>query len=437
MRSIIEVFRDGKWLPAAEFEPLGRYKATFEYDVDYVFSDGPLPVSLMLPVSMDRLGIDTDSGAPDCPPFLLDLVPQGRGRKLLAAELNISDSEENDLVLAQYGAFNPVGNLRLDTAVTFYENWQRKNPEIEAIGFELANIMARKEDFLDHIWMHAMYAAGTTGVQGAAPKFLLTQNHDGLWFADAALRDADAAKHWLIKQPRGTDETDYALLRNEAAYLRVAARCGLRTAGDPMHERDMLFVPRFDRMVLPNGLHRLPQETLASLAGVRGFGIPVSMFSLVEAFRAHVSDPVGEIIEFMRRDVLNMAMRNTDNHARNTSVQRLPDGTVRLTPVYDFAPMYLDREVIVRSCRWKTTEKHDVSNLDEIIGALNISESEKHDVAAGLRDFARLVADLPEIMSDCGVDKEIIEHCKPSIDVQFERLVAVRGYGQTPKKNRP
>lgn len=432
MRSIIELFHNGQWIPAAEFEPVGRYKATFEYDVGYVFSNDPLAVSLTLPVSMNRLGIDGDSGAPDCPPFLLDLVPQGRGRKLLAAELNISDSEENDLVLTQYGAFNPVGNLRLDTAVAFYENWQKKNPEVEAEGFAFADIIARRDDFLDHIWMHAMYAAGTTGVQGAAPKFLLTQNRDGMWFADAALADSDAAKHWLIKQPRGTHETDYAVLRNEAAYLRVAARCGLRTAGEPMHERDMLFVPRFDRLVQADGLCRLPQETLASLAGVRGFGIPVSMFALVEAFRPHVTDPVVEIVEFMRRDVLNMAMKNTDNHARNTSVQRLPDGTVRLTPVYDFAPMYLDREVIVRSCRWKTAQQNDVSNLDQIIGALNISESAKREVATGLRDFARTVADLPEIMRDCGVDREIIEHCKPSIGGQCERLDAVRGHGQTP-----
>lgn len=429
MRSIIEIFQNGKWLPAAEFEPLGRYKATFEYDVGYVFSDHPPSVSLKFPVSMDRLGIDGDTGVPDCPPFLLDLVPQGRGRKLLAAELNISDGEENDLVLAQYGAFNPVGNLRLDTAVSFFENWQRKNPEDDIAGFAFADIIARKDDFLDHIWMHAMYAAGTTGVQGAAPKFLLTQNREGLWFADAALPDAEAARHWLVKQPRGTDETDYTVLRNEAAYLRVAARCGLRTGGEPMHARDMLFIPRFDRIVLDNELHRLPQETLASLAGVRGFGIPVSMFSLVDAFRPHVTDPVGEMIEFMRRDVLNMAMRNTDNHARNTSVQRLPDGTVRLTPVYDFAPMYLDREMIVRSCRWKTAERHELADLDETIATLNISESEKRAVATGLRSFASVVADLPEIMRDCGVDQEIIDACKPSIADQFARLDTVSGHG--------
>ena len=429
MRSIIEVFQNGEWRPAAEFDPLGRYKANFEYDVGYVFSDTPLPVSLSVPVSMDRQGIDGETGAPDCPPFLLDLVPQGRGRKLLAADTNIADSEEYDLVLAQYGAFNPVGNLRLDTAVTFFDDWRRKNPDDDVAGFEFADIVARKEDFLEHVWMHAMYAAGTTGVQGAAPKFLLTQNQEGLWFADAALPDSEAAKHWLVKLPRGTHETDYAVLRNEAAYLRVADRCGLRTAGAPMHEKDMLFVPRFDRLVLDSRLHRLSQETLASLAGVRGFGIPVSLFSLVEAFRPHVTDPVGEIIEFMRRDVLNMAMRNTDNHARNTSVQRLPDGTVRLTPIYDFAPMYLDREMILRSCRWRTAEKHEVTDLDEIIAALKLSESEKKSVAVGMKDFANVVADLSEIMRDCGVGQSIIDDCRPAIDAQCARLQAVTGHG--------
>lgn len=420
---------DGRWIPAAEFTSHGRYKATFEYLIDYAFSDHPVPVSLTYPVSVERIGVDGEAGAPDCPSFLLDLVPQGRGRKLLAHELGLVDSEENDLLLAQYGAFNPVGNLRLDTAVGFYEDWQRRNPDSEITGFEFEDIVARKDVFLEHIWMQAMYAAGTTGVQGAAPKFLLTQNREGWWFADAALADTDAVKHWLVKQPRGTHNTDYAVLRNEAAYLRVAARCGLRTEGEPIHEGEMLFVPRFDRRVGADGVHRLPQETLASLAGVRGFGLPTSLFKLVDAFCAHVSDPVAEVIEFICREVLNLAMKNTDNHARNTSVQRLPDGTVRLTPVYDFAPMYLDREMIVRGCRWSTSENRDTTDMNEIIDGLRLTESEKRSVAVGLREFAGTISSLAEIMSDCGVDEEIIVNCRPSIDVQLERLAGVRRGG--------
>jgi serine/threonine-protein kinase HipA len=153
------------------------------------------------------------------------------------------------------------------------------------------------------------------------------------------------------------------------------------------------------------------------------------MFKLVESFRPHVADPVGEIIEFLRRDILNLAMRNTDNHTRNTSVQRLTDGTVQLTPIYDFAPMYLDRELIVRSCRWRTEDKRDIADINDIIARLGITDSEKESVATEMRGFAATVSKLPETMRDCGVDEEIIEHCKSYIAVQSARLDGVGKHG--------
>lgn len=430
MRSLIQIHTDGKWQPAAEFEPQGGYRATFEYLPEYVFGENPQPVSFTLPVSMDRLGIDAEAGAPPCPAFLLDLVPQGRGREFLIRELNIGggDDKDNDLLLAQYGAYNPIGNLRLDTAMRFFDERRQQNLESHGEGFTLDDILSRQETFLEHIWLHATLSAGTTGVQGAAPKFLLTQNHDGLWFADAALPDAAAKRHWLVKLPRGRHETDYAVLRNEAAYLRVAQRCGLRVEGEPMHEADMLFVPRFDRAVTENGCHRLAQETLASLASVRGFGIPTPLFELVAGFLPHMNDPTGEVIEFLKRDVLNVAMRNTDNHARNTSVQRLPDGTVRLTPLYDFAPMFLDREIIVRGCKWQVSGR-EIVEWDEIVDRIALTEGEKSKVLATLHNFAAVLGTLPETMRDCGVEDTVIEQCHRQIDTQTERLHKIKGHG--------
>lgn len=430
MRSVVQIFLDGRWIRAAEFTPAGKpYCATFEYLPEYVFSDAPAPVSFALPVNMNRLGTDGEIGVPPCPPFLLDLVPQGRGREFLVRELGVANMDANDLMLAQHGAYNPIGNLRLDTAVAFFEDRQRHDLEEHTEGFTLDEILARQEAFLEHIWFHAMLSAGTTGVQGAAPKFLLTQNQDGLWFADAALADDKARRHWLVKLPRGKHETDFAVLRNEAAYLRVAQRCGLRITGEPMHENDMLFVPRFDREVTAGSLHRLAQETLASLAAVRGFGIPVSLFDLVAGFLPHVTNPVAEVIEFLKRDVLNLAMRNTDNHARNTSVQRLPDGTVQLTPIYDFAPMFLDRELVVRGCRWRTAER-EVTAWADIVDRLALSDAGKEYVMTALRDFAEIVGGLPETMRSCGVDEAVIEHCQRAIETQAERLGKVPGKGR-------
>ncbi len=427
MRSTIETYQNGRWIAAAEFDPVGKgpYTATFEYRMDYVFGENPLPVSFALPVAADRLGLDEEGEAPPCPAFLLDLVPQGRGRKYLAQELKLDDSERHDLLLAQYGAFNPIGNLRLDTAVQFYRERAAQQASEKEQGFTLEEILARKEEFLEHIWIHAMLTAGTTGVQGAAPKFLMTQNTEGLWFADAALPDDKAAKHWLVKLPRGVHETDYTVLRNEAAYLRVAERCGIRTGGEPQFHKDMLFVQRFDRIVdqaCPRPLHRLHQESLASLAGIHGFGLPTSLFDLAAAFRRHVTDPVGETAEFIKRDILNMAMRNTDNHARNTAVQRLPNGTVQLTPVFDFAPMYMDREFITRSCKWRIGNGPELANWEEIIQKFSFHDTEKEAIAKRIKVFQPVIERMAETMQDCGVEPLIVDNCKANIENQAVRL---------------
>ena len=435
MRSTVEIYQDGHWVPAAEINPAGKgpYTATFEYRMEYVFGQNPFPVSLLLPVNADRHGLNEDGEAPPCPTFLLDLVPQGRGRKYLATELALNDGEHHDLLMTQYGAFNPVGNLRLDTAVQFYQARAAQQPSETERGFTLAEIRARQEEFLEHIWIHAMLAAGTTGVQGAAPKFLLTQNAEDLWFADAALPDDQAAKHWLVKLPRGAHETDYTVLRNETAYLRVAQRCGIRTGGDPQFHRDMLFVQRFDRVVDQKGLHRLHQESLASLAGLHGFGLSASLFELVEAFRRHVTDPVGETVEFIKRDILNMAMRNTDNHARNTAVQRLPNGTVQLTPIFDFAPMYMDRELITRGCKWRIGKGHEIVDWEDIINQMHFPDTEKQAIAERIKAFKPVVEGLAEIMHECGVDAKIIDDCKPNIEAQAARLQCVGSHKITKK----
>jgi len=43
--------------------------------------------------------------------------------------------------------------------------------------------------------VHGMLAAGGTGIQGVAPKYLLTEADDGKWYPDAALPDARARRH--------------------------------------------------------------------------------------------------------------------------------------------------------------------------------------------------------------------------------------------------
>lgn len=429
--SVIQIHRDGAWISAAEIQMLGSDRCRFDYLPEYVFSrEDPWPVALGLPIGFepDRL-VDGPTGKePDRrpPAFMYDLVPQGKGRKYLLEQLKLEDSDNLILPLVMAGAFNPIGCLRFDSALGFFEEQTRKNPDPATDrGFSLEEVLTRSEGFLEHLSLHAMLASGTTGVQGVAPKFLLSVDRRGRWFADMALADDGAQEHWLIKLPRGKSEEDRAVLRNEAGFLRLAARCGMRTIAAPQLHGEMLFVRRFDRQVVDGEVHRLHQESLASICDLRGFGILKSQQSLLQGLRAAVSDPLCETIEFMQRDVLNLAMRNTDNHARNTAVQRLLDGTVQLTPVFDFAPMYLDNEMIVRGCHWRDAEGKVQDNWVQVLEALDVTDEERGIIAAALTDFAPVVANLPATAAECGIEASVIDACRGTIDKQAEQLQAL------------
>jgi serine/threonine-protein kinase HipA len=421
---IIEIYRHGRWLPAATLEPLADDGARVDYLPEYIFSADPWPIALGLPVGFAPPR--TQAGDLRAPSFLYDLVPQGKGRHLLLQLLQRGDHDKLVLPLVLAGAFNPIGALRIDSALDFYRDHARRNPAApgSAAGFTFADLANRREGVLEHLSTHAMLASGTTGVQGVAPKYLLSEDADGRLHADMALPDEDARAHWLVKGPRNASDADRRVLRNEAAYLRVAAICGLRThaVDDVVHANDLLCLRRFDRMATAQGVLRLPQESLASLAGLQGFGVPCRLNALLQALRRHASDPLAETIEFLRRDVLNLALRNTDNHARNHAVQRLPDGRVQLTPLFDFAPMFLDPELIPRALHWANADDVRVHTWAAILSALNLPDTDAQAVARALTNFASTIDALPDTMCHCGVDADVIDACRGSIDAQATQL---------------
>lgn len=410
MKSIIEIHVNGNWHDAASIESGGRNICTFEYLPEYVFGDICRPVSLILPVSMEtRRSMDV------CPSFLLDMVPQGNGRRYLTQRLELADSDDLIMPLIQHGAFNPVGRLRLDSAVAYTESVNEDDDTLHR-GFTLDDIVGRKDDFIDNLSRYGMLGSGTTGLQGASAKFMLVKNKNDLWYIDSFAKESDIGSHWLMKLPRGKHETDISILKNEAAYIKVARACGLRSHGETFYRDGMLFVPRFDRLMRDGKVVRLHQESLASLADHRAFGVRPNHFDLVNAFLPHVSNPVGEVIEYIKRDLLNMGMRNTDNHARNTAIQQLENGVIQLTPVFDIAPMFKDREMIPRASRWLDESNRVIDDFADVISELPLESSDKNRVMLEIKSFSADMERLPLTMAESGVDEGIIDLCKPRID---------------------
>lgn len=82
----IEIHKQGQWTPAASILPLGNDRCRVEYLAEYLFSDDPVPISLGMPLAFAPDVIVTPDGGSlervdrALPPFLFDLIPQGKGR---------------------------------------------------------------------------------------------------------------------------------------------------------------------------------------------------------------------------------------------------------------------------------------------------------------------------------------------------------------------
>ena len=190
----------------------------------------------------------------------------------------------------------------------------------------------------------------------------------------------------------------------------------LNTAPRLQFDSDALFIPRFDRKVAGRGVIRLGLESLASLAGVSAFGISIPMEKLCSAMVRFSSLSGEDLGEFVLRDILNVTMGNTDNHGRNSAMVKYTDGSIRLAPLYDFAPMFLDDQGIARTCRWTGVEKAGMPDWKRVMEMLLDFRLYMDSLKKRFPGFKAKFEKLPEIMEECGVDAWLAERLSGRIE---------------------
>ncbi|MCW8966247.1 MAG: HipA domain-containing protein [Candidatus Pacearchaeota archaeon] len=407
MLATIQIHADGHWQTAATFESAsdaliakgiaggGRLLYEVDYASKYLDKGAYYAVSGRYPVNFEY--IVTNSW----PAFLVDLLPGGAGRRHFENKgIPIGPAGDWPLLLA--GAGYPPGHLRIAEAVQVVE--QDSHP-----GFNRSELLAREENFIEYAYEHGAPVAGSSDVQGDSPKFLLVEDINGQWHAEGAISDSHIKQHWLVKFPRGKLLSDRSILYNEMAYYCVAKQLGLRIHGTLIHENNTLFIPRFDRQVEKGIVHYFGQESLYSLAGVSTFGKFMAMEELCQVIARHASYPEAELTEFILRDVLNVALGNTDNHGRNTAMQYLSDGTVRLAPLYDFAPMILDDAGIARVCRWQRHDNRGNPDWQQIAEQMGDFGMDVEKLKTILLAFGKKMTSIEAILKVCQVESALIE----------------------------
>ncbi len=421
----LEIHRDGAWQACASLEPTGVDQTTHgavrvQYDTAYALANlGATDfraLSVRAPVNL------ASPEFPAWPSILVDLLPQGAARRRLekAAGHDLGPWE-----LLARGAVNPVGNLRVRPA--------RHAAFAPHAGFALDEMAARGDAFMDYAAEIGATVAGATDTQGEAPKFWVVEDMNGRWHPDSGNLPFPLRRHALLKfpVPEAGPRAGF-ILRHEARYQRVAAQCGLRVTTElptelPGAPDGAVLLPRFDRRREGGREVRLGVESMYSICGVVDSArTPIRHDNVLIELAKHVTDFPTGFIEYVRRDLFNLALGNRDNHGRNTALLKEVDGTMALAPLFDFGPSFLDARAIVRAIRWDGEGPggtqgwpHVLDNLDMRFGEAGL-DPPRGLMKQAIRQTLPQLEQLPTIMRDCGVDEEILELRAPDIG----RLVA-------------
>ncbi len=422
MQLTLEIHWDGSWHEAARLtlrnEAAGYAGPSIvDYDLEYFFKlagSGSAThavvcdhraLSLTYPVDLEN------RYRPHWPPFLLDLMPQGHARRKLAEHLGLDEaSRAADLPLLVRAATGGIGNIRIRESA---EAEAERLRGVERIGVTEADILDRSDRFLEVADRFGILASGSSGLQGEWPKVAMTQAGDGLYYPDTVVSDEEAVSHVIVKLVRSTDPTDRLILEGEALYSRIATEIGLKVHAASTYAEGVLIIPRFDRrMDGGSRVVRLGQESLVSAIGIAEFGHIGAHETYIELLREYSSDPIADIAEYIKRDIANLALGNPDNHGRNSALSKYPDGSIRLSPLFDFAPMRLGREGIVRSTRWETMRRIGRDHLPDwgvICAALMPDHDDRTRLLAALQRFATRLAEMPGMARDMGASAEVVD----------------------------
>ncbi|NSZ77034.1 type II toxin-antitoxin system HipA family toxin [Agrobacterium tumefaciens] len=422
MRLTLQTHFYGQWHHAATLElkddAAGFQGASIvDYDLDYFvtvasaeFAGGKTvrdhrALSVRYPVDLEN------RYSRSWPPFLLDLMPQGHARRKLAEHLSLAEgSRASDLPLLLRSATGGIGNIRIKEAAEAETDRLRG---VERQGVTEAEILERSDRFMEVADRFGMLASGSSGLQGEWPKVSMTQAKDGLYYPDSFVTDDEAVRHVIVKLVRSNEPVDRLILEGEALYSRIAQEIGLNVHEPSTYAESALIIPRFDRKKKEGGeTVRLGQESLVSAIGVADFGHVGSHEAYIDVLRQYSANPFADIVEYLKRDIANLALGNPDNHGRNSALSKHQDGTIRLSSLFDFAPMRLAKEGIVRSTRWAMMRDGGRDHLPDwkrICAELIPDPDEQNALAAELSVFAEYLRQTPAMAKDMGGSPEILE----------------------------
>ncbi|MFD2674448.1 type II toxin-antitoxin system HipA family toxin [Gulosibacter bifidus] len=277
----------------------------FRYGLSYLERLNAIPLGPDLPLTTRT--ITPTSHEADLHGTLLDALPDRWGRRVLALQLRNDEPDNTACML--HSDSNRFG------AIDFQRSAHSYTPRVSTGTLDELHAAAERIDqgeplspALEHALQHG------TSIGGARPK--------------AQLTDA-TGNHWLAKFSSSSDPLP--VVQAEAVALDLARQAGINTPDHklvPSLGKHVLLVKRFDR----DGEQR---HHTASMLNVLSLTEMTGRYATYPKFLEYLGANENE--ELFRRVAFNIAIGNTDDHARNHAA--FWDGKhLTLTPAYDIDP---------------------------------------------------------------------------------------------------
>jgi serine/threonine-protein kinase HipA len=419
MESItLQIHSDGCWRDAlvvsfdSPRESL-RSRCTINYQPEYLVDQHIQLGTVKAPAVSANLPLEWDIWRESAPAFLRDVIPAGAARRHLLSRGVIPPGMSTDLFLLQQFAAAPIGHMRVKSS------GETLNSTSEVTGGSTrAEVVQKGMGFLDQARESGMAISGALGAGGEAPKIMLVEDASGQLYPEGSLRDADVCRHWFVKFPRNSaSKLDRDILHSEYCFYRALGELGIDTIAAEGLAYEAAKIPsiwmqRFDRKVSAEGVERIAVESMYSLCGAKDRGGFLNHFDVVDRLAetwiaaGQESEIPDMISEYLRRDLINQIVGNTDNHGGNLSILRGKE-RVSFAPIYDLAPMLMDIEGIVRITRWSTNIERLGSVDWAAVCARFAHRADPEWLFDRLRADARLLLALPDLLQGLGLPQGV------------------------------
>lgn len=429
MELSIQLFANEKWHDAADiqFSDLALNGAvTLAYNFEFIKVVPAYGQRDRWACSINAQVSAVPTDYPHWPALLDDILPAGKSRQWWLNYLDLARQSEfqQNIGLLRHACIAPIGHLRIKQA---FEN----RPPQNNVRFPIQQAIAMQYDFLEYANQQGAAIGGATGAGGVAPKLLLMVENEEVYIDPDFAGKPISAIPYLVKFARNNrSERDNNILKAEGIYYRVLANLLVDTPMKTINIEGLrieehqgqvsLWLPRFDVVVENGEAKRIGLESVYSIIDA-GPGSAQEHFDVIHRLWQQLKlvskmSPADFVKEYVARDLLNIVFGNSDNHGRNTAFLKL-ENDVRFAPIYDFAPMKADPEMVTRLFKWgKNCETGGDVSFEKV--AENLSQyCPPKEMLIFLNELATRLINVPKYLQEQGCPEEILNF--PAIGFNF------------------